>query len=235
MRSRGFGVRRSLKSRSFSTIFAIEAGRVVRPALRAPLPETVPDEFLEADRHEQTRPDLALGAYRALEKTSSRPSLALLGIARCLEALKRRDDARKAWRTLAAEYPDERDLSHRPFGVVAAIAAGDTAGLYELIESGRWELSGDYASHFLHKLDPQRTSPYMKQFGFARELSERFQHQQAPSATPSSMRPRYGTHRIFYRSDRPDRIAGFSAESGWIDGTQAGNCEPARRGRLGPH
>jgi signal transduction histidine kinase len=140
----------------------------------------------------------------------------LYGIARCLTKLGRLDEARAAWRNLAASYPNETDLSHRPFGIVAAMEAGDIAGLYEKIASGQWGLPADQAEFFLDKLDSKRTSPYLEQFRFARELEDNFQ---PPGALKEGEIYPYafGNHRIFYRSDGPDRIYGFAVNAAWID------------------
>jgi len=72
-------------------------------------------------------------------------------VARCLAKLGREEEARAAWRTLAATFPNERDLSHRPFGIVAAMEAGDTKGLYDKIASGQWDLSADQAERAIHR------------------------------------------------------------------------------------
>ena len=111
--------------------FVIDHGMVVQPALHAPPPRALPLEFIEAERQEldQNRPDLALDLYRKLFEAGKNPSLALSRMARCLAKLGRDAEARATWRDLAARYPDERDLSNRPYGIVAAISAGDTAGL----------------------------------------------------------------------------------------------------------
>jgi tetratricopeptide (TPR) repeat protein len=164
--------------------FTIENGVVTRPALQAPPPESVPAEFADAEHEELdlNRPDLALDSYKKLLAAHQHQSLALSRIARCLAKLYRKDEARAVWRKLAETYPDDRDSSHRPYGIIAVIESGDTAGLYEKIETGRWNLSGDQAEYFLSRLDPKRKSSYLDQFRFARELSERFRPQTAPSA-----------------------------------------------------
>jgi signal transduction histidine kinase len=200
------------------TFFVIERGRVILPVLHTPPRLPIPENFTEADQQEltQNRPELALASYRKLLATHQRESLALNGIARCLAKLGRDAEARAAWRNLAKSYPNDRDLSHRPYGIVAAIEADDKAGLYEKIESGQWELHADQAEFFLNRLDPNRTSPYLEQFRFARELEENFQ---PPGALQENQIYPYafGNHRIFYRSDRPDRISGFAVNSDWID------------------
>ena len=198
-------------------LFTIDRGEVTRPVLHAPPPLPTPLAFQQAERDEgRGRPDLALGSYRRLLATHPSKSLALAGIARCLTRLDRDAEARHTWRTLARLYPDDRDLSHRPYGIVAAMAAGDNAGLYDQIASGRWALAGEQAEHFLDTLDPARRSPYLDQFSFARELSARFRPAELPrgDAIVSEV---FGNSRIFYRADGSDRIVGFEANREWID------------------
>ena len=198
--------------------FTIEHGAVVHPALDAPLPRRAPAEFSEAEHQELdlNRPDLALQSYRKLLALHKWDSLVSSRIARSLSKLGRDEEAKAAWRTLAASYPDDRDLSNRPFGIVAAINAGDTVGLCERISGGRWELAADQAEYFLRSLDPARTSPYLDQFRFARELTEQFK---PPRALVEDMLYTYtfGGHRIFYRADSSDRISGFAANLDWIE------------------
>ena len=125
--------------------FTIEHGVVIRPAIHAPPPDPAPAGFFQAEREELdlNRPDLALESYRKLFADHPRKGVVLSRIARCLAKLGRTEEAREAWRELAETYPDERDLSHRPYGIVAAVEAGDTAGLYDRIASGRWDLAAD--------------------------------------------------------------------------------------------
>jgi len=200
--------------------FIIEGGSVTHPALYASPPRTAPPEFLQAEREEfeVNRPDLALDSYRKLAAAHKHESLAWSRIARTLAKLGRNDEARSVWRKVATAYPDERDLSNRPFGIVAAIAAGDTNGLYDQISSGRWDLSADQAEYFLTQLDPKRTSAYLDQFRFARELNEQFK-------VPGSVRENeiysytFGPHRIFYRTAGRDRIEGLEVNQDWINQT----------------
>ena len=201
--------------------FVIDQGQVVEPAMRAPLPRAVPADFVAAERQELAlkRPDLALPQYRALLGRHRDDSLALHFIARSLSALGRQSEARDAWRTLARQFPDDRDLAGRPYGIVAAINAGDTVGLFEQISSGRWDLSADQAVHFLTTLDPERPAPYLERFHFARDLEEQFK-------PPTSPRPgeiesySFVGHRVFYREDGPGRIVGFEASPAWIAALQ---------------
>ena len=197
--------------------FVIQSGALVQPALRAPLPDRMPEEFAEAYRQEADGEySLALRSFEALLAAKTRPSLALFGIARCLDRLNRQDEARKVWRRLAADFADDRDpFSQRPFGIIAAIAAHETGGLYERIQSGRWDLSADQAQYFLRELDPDRQSHYLARFEFAAELVEGFT---PPAALADgeiySTAP--GGRRIFYRSDGPNRITGFAVNESWI-------------------
>lgn len=200
--------------------FTIEHGVVVQPALQAPPRQPVPTEFIEAQHRELdlNRADLGLDSYRELLASHRRESLALSGIARCLEKLGRKDEARATWRNLAASYPDEKDLSHRPFGIVAAIAAGDTAGLYDRIASGRWDLPADQAEFFLTQLEPNRTSPYLDRFIFARALSGQFRPHDTPP--PGEIRSySAGGHRLFYLHDGDGRISGFAVNEDWVNRT----------------
>jgi signal transduction histidine kinase len=197
--------------------FTIENGQLVLPALRAPLPDPVPEAFSEPLRLESNRPDLALLAYRRLLEGGTRPSLALEGIARCFDRMGRGDEARDTWRTLARMYPDERTLSHRPYGIVAAINAGDTAGLFERIASGRWDLAAEHAEYFLHQLDPNRSSEYLDQFTFARALEEHFRPFGALGEGVVYSEP-LTSRTVWYRADGPNRIIGLSANQAWING-----------------
>ncbi|MEP7365435.1 MAG: ATP-binding protein [Acidobacteriota bacterium] len=210
--------------------FTIEHGAVIRPALHAPPPDQAPAEFLKAEREELdlNRPDQALESYRRLFAIHGRKGLALSRIARCLAKLGRIEEARAAWRKLAATYPDDRDLSHRPNGIVAALQAGDTAGLYDRIASGRWELAADQAEYFLTQLDAKRTTPYLDHFRFARELEERFrpQNQLREGEIYSGV---LGRHRIFYRSEGAARLSGFAVNDDWISGT----LQPQLRKEMG--
>jgi signal transduction histidine kinase len=200
--------------------FTINQGTVTRPLLEAAPPAPTPPEFLEPERQEiaLNRPDLALESYRKLLASHRRDALALSRVARCLAKLGRSDGARDAWRRLAVEHPDERDLSHRPYGIVGAIEAGDTVGLYDAIASGRWELSADQATYFLSRLDPQRFSPYLDQFRFARELAERF-HPRHTVHEGELYADDIGADRIFYRGEPHNRIIGFAVNEQWVQVT----------------
>ena len=195
--------------------FRMERGVVTQPALAAPLPDPLPPQFREAQKQEDlNRPDVALEAYRRLLK-SKRPGLASFGIARCLAKLGRLHEARDAWRALAAKYPDERDPAQRPYGIVAAIAGGETNGLYEKIAAGRWELSADQAEYFLSELDPMRTTDYLDRFRFARALQDEFQPDSAPREG-EIYRYTFGNYRVFYRSAGMDNIEGFAVDQRWV-------------------
>jgi signal transduction histidine kinase len=199
--------------------FEIENGKVIRPAISASLPESLPSEFVEADRQESERPDVALVSYQRILSSGERRSLALAGIARCLSRIPGREqESRATWRKLAADFPDDRDLSHRPYGIVAAMNAGDTEGLFDRIASGRWELDKGQARYFLTQLDPLRSSPYLEQFTFAEALDEHFK---APGTLgENEIYPfTFPGYRIFYRSDGPDRIAGLAVNEDWVGQT----------------
>jgi signal transduction histidine kinase len=200
--------------------FRIQDGMVVQPALYSALPQPLPSDFSGAENQELAlnRPDLALDSYRKLLEAHKHDALAMSRIARCLAKLGRDEEARSVWRTLAMQYPDERDLSHRPYGIVAAIAAGDTAGLYGKIESGRWELSADQAEYFLTQLDPTRVSPYLYRFKFARDLTEQFKPQGALGENELYLY-RFGPHEIFYRAAAAGAIEGFEVDQSWVTGT----------------
>lgn len=199
--------------------FRMDRGVVTQPALTAPLPEQTPPEFREAQRQEDlNRPDLALQAYRKLLESGKRPPLALRGVARSLARLGHHEQARAAWKALAAKYSDERDPAHRPYGIIAAMAAGETGGLYDKIAAGRWELSADQAEYFLAELDPRRTSAYLDQFRFARALEEQFRPQGEPREGQLH-RYAFGDYRLFYRSAGADRIEGLAVNEKWVQET----------------
>jgi signal transduction histidine kinase len=202
-------------------LFTIDHGVVVHPALHSPLPQPVPTEFLEADRQEliENRFDLALESYRKLFVSRQNESLALAGIARCLQEMGRADESRNEWRRLATSFPEDRDASYRPYGITAAIAAGDTAGLYEKIASGRWDLDAEQAEHFLKQLDPGRAlPPYMDQFTFARDLDGQFRRQ-GEMRENEVQSYNFGKHQVFYHTDGAGRISGFAVNANWIDHT----------------
>ena len=200
--------------------FLIEHGAVTRPMLHAPPPLPVPRDFLEAERQELdlNRPHQALASYRKLAASRPYAALALSRAARCLAKLGRVEEARAAWRTLAELHPDDRDLSGRPYGIVGLIEAGDTAGLYEKIASGRWDLAAGQAQYFLERLDPTRTTPYLDRFRFARELEEHFR---PPGTLRENEISTYtlGGHRIFYKSEGADRLSGFALNDDWVNHT----------------
>lgn len=197
--------------------FRIQQGVVVQPLLRTPLPKPVPPGFVEAwhQEFEMNRPDLALESYRKLFDKGDTPALALSGVARCLRKLGKEEESRDAWKRVAETYPDERDLSNRPFGIVGLREAGETNGLYEQIASGRWDLSAEQAEYFLKDLDPDRTTPYLERFRFGRELAENFlpnsevRKDQVYAYT-------FGGNRIFYRAENPDVISGFLVDEDWV-------------------
>jgi signal transduction histidine kinase len=195
--------------------FTIEHGEIVKPALHSPPPVPAPPEFGDAEREELglNRPETALGLYQELARTPRLRPLALSRAARCLAKLGRADEARAVWRDIAAKYPDERDLAQRPFGIVAAIEAGNTAGLLEKINRGRWNLPADEAEYFASVLDG-RLDP---SFQFARALAEHFRVEETVRGGEVYSYA-FGPYRIFYRSEPGNRINGFSANQGWLNG-----------------
>ena len=198
--------------------FTIDHGAVTSPALHTLPPQPEPSAFLEAERQEASQPEAALKSYQRFLAAHDHESLALSRIARVLAALGRAEESRAAWRKLAASYPDDRDPYHRPYGIAAAMYAGDTQGLYDKIALGRWELSADQAEYFLSQLDPQRKTPYLDRFQFARELDEQFR-------PPGTLREgeiysySFGRRRIFYTDQGDGRIAGFALNSDWVEHT----------------
>jgi tetratricopeptide (TPR) repeat protein len=190
--------------------FEIEQGVVTRPALRSGFRLDIPPEFQEAEHVELNlnQPDKAVTLYRKLAATHHQKALAWSRVARCLEKLGRQEEARETWRKIATTYPDDLDSSLRPYGIVAAIEAGDTAGLYEKIEAGRWGLPADQAEYFLNKLDSSRTSSYLARFDFARELEEQFKPKAAlrENVTYES---EFGRWRVFYRVDGRQKHQGI--------------------------
>jgi len=159
----------------------------VRPALRAPLPAPLPAAFAEAERLEMDRPDLALAAYRRLGADERFAALASSRVARCLANLGRVQEAIGVWRSLADSYPDDRDPHGRPYGIVAAIQAGDTTGLLEQIINRRWELSADQAEHFVAQLGGSGAEAYLDRFRFARELAPAFRPAVGAGKTPITL------------------------------------------------
>ena len=193
--------------------FTIEHGEVVKPALHSPPPLTAPPEFGSAENEELVlhRPGVALALYRQMARTSRWPALALSREARCLAKLGRGEDARAVWREIAAKYPDERDLAQRPFGIVAAIESGDTAGLLEKISSGRWDLAADQAEYFATELGGRPNPSY----AFARELGDHFRHE-GPLREGEIYSYVFGSYHILYRAVG-GRISGFSVNQDWVD------------------
>ena len=199
--------------------FAYEDGLVTQPLLRMKVPASLPAEFAEAQHLEDMQQfDAALRAYKKLYDASSSKGLALSGVARSLENLGRADEARARWRELATRYPDELNLSGRPFGVTAAIHAGETRGLYEQIVSGRWELAGDYAAYVIDLLKPGAKPEYLERFQFAEALQSHFKPQ--PDLRENLV---YDTEvsgkKVFYRTDANGHITGFSVNSDWVNNT----------------
>jgi signal transduction histidine kinase len=202
--------------------FEMEAGELVRPALRSPLRQEPPAAYGEAYRYEAMGDyDAALRSFQTLTRDSAPPGLALFGVARTLDKLGRKEEARAAWQRLARDFADERDLSNRPFGIVAAIEAGDTDGLFEAIGNGRWDLSEDQADFFLEQLAPGRPSPLRDRFTFARYLREHF-NPPAKLTTAEVFSQDMGPFRVFYKSDGDERVVGFAANDYWLAAMRSG-------------
>jgi signal transduction histidine kinase len=197
--------------------FSLEDGVVTRPALHTRAPREAPAEFAEAERLELelNRPDLALASYRNLAANPRFTPLALSRVARVLSKLGQEEDARETWRRLANTFPDFRDLADRPFGIVASIHAGSTAGLAEQIVHGRWELAADQADFFLSALGrPAGTDRYLERFRFAEQLSTAFQPGRAVRKGEIDSY-RFADHRVFYISDGAGRIDGLLVDPAW--------------------
>ena len=199
--------------------FVYENGVLVSPQLRAPLPEALPAEFAEAERLEREDPGAAVAAYRALAARGIQPAVALSRAARALALAGRDDDARRTWREVAARYPDERDPSGRPFGITAALQAGDTAGLLDAITTPRWELAADQAEYFVSELGGG-AEQFLDRYRFARELAAEFR---PPASLPLHQLQSDVVHgrTIFYRAEAPGRIRGFAASRDVLDDIQA--------------
>lgn len=194
--------------------FRVQNGVVIEPRLSSPLPLQPPEEYREARRLEDLKQyGRALAEYQRL-RHGGHSALALQGVARSLANLGRETESRAAWKLLAAQYPDQRDLAHRPFGIVAALAAGETVDLYDKIESGRWDLTGEQAEYFLSELEPQRRSKYLDRFRFARELNEEFR----PSGVPQETLNTYQLldSRVFYRAATDGSTEGLAVDEDWI-------------------
>jgi signal transduction histidine kinase len=200
--------------------FTFEDGELVRPALRAPLPAPLPSAFVDAERVEMERPDLALAVYRRLGADARHAALAASRVARCLAKLDRHQEATEAWRALAVRYPDDRDPYGRPYGIVAAMQAGDTADLLSQIIKPRWELSADHAEHFVAQLGGHGAEAYLDRYRFARELAHGFRP--AGNAGEGELRSDVvAGRRVFYRVDGPRRIVGFAASQPWLESLSA--------------
>jgi signal transduction histidine kinase len=200
--------------------FVIDNGLVIQPALRAPVARSLPTEFTVAQHLEDTRRfEDALTAYRRLYDSSPSKGLALSGIARSLKNLSHADEAKAAWRELASKYPDELNLSGRPFGIIAAIEAGDREGLYDRIIAGRWDLPGDYAAYVIEELNPGAKPAYLDRYQFAEELQERFSPQPGLRENLVYESPEFSGRRVFYRTDSSGRISGFSVNLDWVNHT----------------
>jgi signal transduction histidine kinase len=195
--------------------FTLEHGEVIKPALHSAPPLLTPPEFSAAENQElaMNHSEAALQIYRQLARTGRLRALALSRAARCLAKLGRAGEARALWHEIASNYPDDRDLAQRPLGVVGAIEAGDTAGLLEKINSGRWNLPADQAEYFAAALGGRPNPSY----AFARELSANF-HPRGLLREGEIQAYTFGPYRIFYTAQPGDRISGFSVNQDWVNG-----------------
>jgi hypothetical protein len=128
-----------------STVLDVSNGNARRPtaqkpALHSPPPLSTPPEFTEAEREElvQGRPEIALRLYQQVSRTTRFGVLALRRVAQT-----KRAPSGMRWLQII-----RADLAHRPFGIVASIEGGETTGLLETINGGRWNLPADQAEFF---------------------------------------------------------------------------------------
>ena len=197
--------------------FLIESGKVVKPALTSSLPDQLPIQFREAEGLESAGAfEKALAIYTRLFSAGDRPSLALSRMARCMEKLGREREAREAWKKLALQYSGQRDLSHRPYGIVAAIAAGETQGLADRIVKGEWELPAEEAEYFLGELGAASSNRYLDRFRMARALAEHFHPVAAPKEGELYSQSVAGFS-IYYRAAGPDRYEGMAVDPEWTN------------------
>jgi signal transduction histidine kinase len=192
-------------------VFELEAGELVSPVLQTPLPRMVPTAFLEAERYESTQPDRALAVYGRLANDAKYAALALQRRARTLARAGRTAQARRTWRELAARFPDERDPAGRPYGIVAAIQAGDTDGLLQTIASERWALSADQAQYFVDQLGGGGAETYLDRFRLGRDLARHFQPRSGISLLEIHSEIVAG-RRIFYRAESAGKVRGFEGD-----------------------
>ena len=207
--------------------FTIQAGELTSPVLRTPLPPPLPPTFIDADRLELRSLDETMAVYRRLSLDPAHTALALSRIARAQSRAGRKDDATRTWRELAAHFPDALDPFGRPYGIVAAIQAGDTRGLLDKMKARRWDLPADQAEYFANELGAAPADPYLDRFRFAREIAHGFRpilglREGAVHSTEVAGRP------IFYRAERPDVVRGFAA-----DRTVLNRLEAQVQGELG--
>ncbi len=179
--------------------YLLREGRVVYPVLHADLAglwelgERGPWEAAERVEIQAGRPDLALAQYRALYRAAGSPvlqALASLRIARCLQKMRRSQEAAQAWRRLMDQFPDQLDRFGRPYALVAAFELDDAAALRRLsaeFAQGRWELSGDTVANFAGRFRerfpdaPLADTRYLRHFRAAREIEKTFRLQAPPA------------------------------------------------------
>ena len=224
--------------------FAIDHGRVTYPPIHTPAPLAVEDllasedakvrdEFAAAFREAEAAElregkfEAALARYRAaagLRVSDRLRALALQREARCLEELKRGAEARKIYETLAERYAGVKDLSHRPYALLAAALQAEPArrtALWRDAAAGRWDLSAAQLEYFAPLLGGRLdagTSPYLRHLQFARALEEQFRHSGLlqPEAVYSFALSAEGhSYQTFYRGGE-DSLIGFAVNPDWI-------------------
>ncbi|HSB13539.1 MAG TPA: histidine kinase dimerization/phospho-acceptor domain-containing protein, partial [Bryobacteraceae bacterium] len=211
--------------------FVLTDDTVRYPLLRTPpprLPAGLPAEFhqAEAAEHRENRTAEALAAYRGvLEMETSDPvkALALSRVARCLQKLRRTNEAAQAWRTLLEKYGDLRDPSYRPYALVAAFELGQERSVYEDIVQGRWELSAGQVDYFLERLErpasASLTNP-LDRFEFARAVEDNFHHA-GPLRPDEVYRLDLPPYQLYYLllspGSNPETLLGLSVNSAWVE------------------
>jgi len=211
--------------------FVLEDDAVRRPLLRTPpprLPDGLPAEFHQAEAAElrEDRPAEALAAYQRvleMEASDSVKALALSRVARCLQKLRRSDEAAQTWRTLLEKYGDLRDPSHRPYALVAGFELGQERQVYEDIVQGRWELSAGQVGYFLERLEgpvPDSHADLLSRFEFAQALEESFRHV-GPIRQDEVYRLALPPYQLYYLllspGTNPETLLGLSVDSAWVE------------------
>ncbi len=227
--------------------FVIEGSGVRYPALQTPSRRPIGADLAglgcwsEGEELEVRRQDPhgALAAYEQCYQgavSEASKALALSRTARCLQKLKRWQQAEQAYQALSQRYGELSDDFHRPYGVFAALeqeevvrAQGRTSP--ELLERlrqdlvrGRWELSGEQLDYYLERAGAKEETDYVRQFRFARGLESDFRHHgplRVGEIYSSAVTRPEASYQIYYTGlpagDGPQRLAGFAADPGWIE------------------